>query len=318
MKKTIFTLAALSLAVAANATIFRVSNVAGSTAPYSSISAAHDAASEGDTIMVDGSSSSYGSISIKKRLVLIGPGYYLNANGIVSEATAAATARFVIEEVAAAGTVVMGFRLTDNLNNGIDLSVSKCVIKRNIFPGKGVCLRRGADNTVIHQNYFYQTGIDCMWGDGRINVQVTNNIFVMDGSSITSNKGLVDSYIAYNTIVSSNPDANTFYMVSNSTIEHNIMPNGKVGYNNIHTQNTNSYSDNYEGNLMDVTAISTDKDVQTAELEMSEGKYGAFAGDNPYVISGIPAAPVIQNLVMPTAVEKGKKMNVTIKVGIQR
>ena len=36
MKKTIFTLAALSLAVAANATIFRVSNVAGSTAPYSS------------------------------------------------------------------------------------------------------------------------------------------------------------------------------------------------------------------------------------------------------------------------------------------
>ena len=318
MRKTIFTLAALCIAMAANATILRVSNVTGSSAPYSSISAAHDAAGAGDTIMVDGSGSSYGTVEIKKRLVLIGPGFWLNANGIVSESAPEATARFVIKEEAE-GTVVMGFRLTDGINSGIDVSAGKCVFIRNYFAGKNLNLNAGANNTVIHQNYFNKAGIASWSGDyGRTNVQVTNNLFVMDGGAITGNKGLSGSYIAYNTIVTSKPDAATFYMVSNSTIEHNIMPNEKTNYNNIHTQDTNSYSDNYEGNLMDIEAVSTDKDIQAAELAMSEGKYGAFAGESPYVISGIPAAPVIQDLVMPTAVEKGKKMNVTIKVGIQR
>ena len=53
MKKTLLILAAACMAVAANAKILRVSNVSGSSAPYSTIEAAHEAANAGDTIMVD-------------------------------------------------------------------------------------------------------------------------------------------------------------------------------------------------------------------------------------------------------------------------
>ena len=43
--------------------------------------------------------------------------------------------------------------------------------------------------------------------------------------------------------------------------------------------------------------------------------YGAFAGDNPYVISGIPAGPIIEELTIPTSAEEGSSMEVAIKLG---
>ena len=52
-------------------------------------------------------------------------------------------------------------------------------------------------------------------------------------------------------------------------------------------------------------------------LNLSKGlAYGAFAGNDPYILSGVPAGPVVQDLIVPTTVEKGSKMNVTIKVGV--
>ena len=86
----------------------------------------------------------------------------------------------------------------------------------------------------------------------------------------------------------------------------------------MHIKDDNEWSDNYEmyNSFVD---FNTEKEIRdlnvTAEIVNT---YGAFAGDSPYVLSGIPSAPVIQDLVMPTTVEKGKKMNVTIKVGIQK
>ena len=109
MRKTIVTLVALCAAMTANATILRVSNVNGSTAPYSTIKAAHDAASEGDTIMVDGSETRYGLTEISKRVVLIGPGFWINDNGLVQESAPAAIAEFLIH-AGAAGTVIEGFK----------------------------------------------------------------------------------------------------------------------------------------------------------------------------------------------------------------
>ena len=78
MRKIIVAMVALCAAMTANATILRVSNVNGSTAPYSTIQAAHDAASAGDTIMVDGSNTVYEETEISKKLVLVGPGFWIN------------------------------------------------------------------------------------------------------------------------------------------------------------------------------------------------------------------------------------------------
>ena len=63
-----------------------------------------------------------------------------------------------------------------------------------------------------------------------------------------------------------------------------------------------------------------DKDYySTIELPANvTSTYGAFAGDSPYVLAGVPSGPVIQDLVVPTTVEMGSKMNVTIKIGMQK
>ncbi len=327
MKKKIVTLVVFCAAMAANATILRVSNVSGSTAPYSTIEAAHDAASPGDTIMVDGSPTGYGKITITKKLVLLGPGYLLLENGIVDEAAPSAQVGITLSEnktSTAAGSVVTGFTI---LGGGISVNVSNCIIKRNYFPGSNsnsaIDLR--ADNCVIHQNFFSNySNVLRTAGVGYYIVhpfQFTNNIVVKSHKIIS---GLANGYIAYNTFIPTEKkdNENEYYCwdnVANSTFEHNIMPTTFVRYGSTSLTNNNEYSDNYIGVFdVDLTTLTTDKAVMTVEKAMSENKYGAFAGDSPYVISGIPAAPVIENLIVPTSVEAGSKMSVTIKVGVQK
>lgn len=89
MKKTVFTLIALFVFVNAFSTIRRVNNnpgvvlnAAGPAFVYNNFEAAHAAASTTvvDTIYLEPSDINYGSISITKKIVLIGPGYFLDKN----------------------------------------------------------------------------------------------------------------------------------------------------------------------------------------------------------------------------------------------
>ena len=83
-KKIVFLAAICSLVVVAHATTLRVNNT-DSSAPYTDINDAVKAAVDGDTIMVEGSSVKYADAILDKRVVLVGPGYWLRDNGIVSE-----------------------------------------------------------------------------------------------------------------------------------------------------------------------------------------------------------------------------------------
>ena len=342
MKKTIFTLAALCMAVAANATILRVSNVEGSSAPYSDLQVAVDAANVGDTIMVDGSTVDYmtdsKAVEISKKLVIIGPGYWIAENGLAQEAFPAAKTKFVVH-TDAAGTVIEGFSSPD-ISSGVifQINADNCVIRRcYIHSGTNYGIRFGKDDwqdehattgAVICQNFFDNSVIQGHSSVLTSNVQVTNNIFVDKGKGEEDIESLTNSYIAYNTMIGEYPfdSWHNFAWVWSSTIEHNIIREQHVRYSSIADGDNNSWSDNYatvtipDSNGEAVhTTWKTDKDIRDAELALTGGKnYGAFAGGSPYVLSGIPAAPVIQDLVMPTTVEKGKKMNVTIKVGIQK
>ena len=89
MKKLLI-LSAVCMAMTAQATVLRVSNRTNSGAPYSSISEAISAAEEGDTIMVDGSNTSYSGVTLTKRVVLIGPGFLLSDNSLVAEGSPSA------------------------------------------------------------------------------------------------------------------------------------------------------------------------------------------------------------------------------------
>ena len=59
-----------------------VDNNDGAIAMYENITDAYDAALDGDTILVAGSTMNYGTVNCHKRLHFVGPGYFLATNGI--------------------------------------------------------------------------------------------------------------------------------------------------------------------------------------------------------------------------------------------
>jgi hypothetical protein len=303
MKKTLLFLAAISMAVAANAKILRVSNVTGSSAPYSTIEAAHDAASAGDTIMVDGSNTSYGDITITKRLVLIGPGFWLVNNGIIEEGSSTASLGTV--NIKSSQTVLKGLTITMAIQiRATNVVINRCHLSRITF-------FTGADNAVISQNYITRAISKDSYASVTNYHQITNNIitYIESNHNYSIVGGISNSNIAYNTF----RDATAKIGVTNSTIEHNLWKSF------VDHGSNNSVNNNGETEIISLQATNDFIDSDYYKLEIPEevtSQYGAFAGDSPYILSGVPSGPVIQDLVVPTTVEMGTKMNVTIKVGM--
>ena len=287
MKKKLYLLAALAfVGIAAHATVLRVNNVDAS-APYKNVNDAVKAAAEGDTIMVDGTSVDYDAATLNKRLVLIGPGYWLRENGIDTESAHAATINEV--NVQAEGCVVMGMNITAQVViNGAKTIVTRCRVAGNIS------MESNINNCVIHQNML-GGNVGSGYGHSYYH-QITNNIF-----GNISCQGVSESYIAYNTSFAHWGES--FWNSYNCKIEKNQFNDEAY----VKGDKDNTYSDNYwvgDG----YQDIQTDKDVRDSLLPQEAYDYGAFAGNAPYVVSGIPAGPMIEELTIPTSVEEGGTM----------
>lgn len=320
MKKILLILAVAGMATSGNATILRVSNVSGSTAPYETLEAAHEAANTGDTIMVDGSSTSYGEFKITKTITLIGPGYMFLTNNIAEEALQPARFDNIWIDKEAPGTVIEGVYVTDRLYTEAEKTIVKrCWVIDQHYTGGGLFFH--ARNCVAHQNIVSKIDSGAFYVDDY-NDQITNNII------LGSIQAIGGSYIAYNTFLvdysSIEPETLNlcFGDIINSTIENNIIPSmgiGTNGWNDIESNkfvNNHVYGPQTTGQLIPYSLYITDRQAMEVTQALTEAGYGAFAGDSPYVLSGIPSGPVIQDLIIPTTVEMGSKMNVTIKIGM--
>lgn len=299
MKKIMLILAVACMTTAANARILRVSNVSGSSAPYASIEAAHDAANAGDTIMVDASPTRYGNaytITLTKKVVLLGPGYWLVDNGVTEEG--ASDAFISTLTIKASETVVKGIKITSSLN----IQASKVVINRCHI--SDIDIVRACDNVVISQSYI----LNKISGGTSNYHQITNNLFV-NNTTYGHITGMNNCYIAYNTCRSANFQSNA----TNSTFEKNLWKAFEDNGSN------NSVKNNSETDIINTQATKDfiDKDYYALEIPADVVKtYGAFAGDSPYILSGVPSGPVIIGVDVPTTVEKGSKLNVTVKIGM--
>src|SRR6185437_14041951 len=170
--KTNFTLilALFLFSFSAFATSRTVSNDPNNPAQYSSLQAAINAASVGDTIYVEATyvtiqngqvqngASNYGSININKRLVLIGSGYnpnqdiaYVSNIGNISLDTVTASGSTL---TGASGSVISGFIIwgsigtTNNYTNtarASNITIQRCWITSTVY-------MYNTNNTVIQQN----------------------------------------------------------------------------------------------------------------------------------------------------------------------
>lgn len=294
MKRLAIMLCVAASAVCANAKILRVSNVNGSTAPYSSVAAALEAANEDDVIMVDASPDSYGDIEINKKVMLQGPGYWLIENGIHQEGFK--TAEFGIIDITAAGAKVSSVSA-----HKVNLKADGCVLTR-CMSNVGVGIASGVKGAVIHQNIV--GGIGGGTDPRPTNIQITNNIIQTEINNISA---LADSEIKYNTF----KYILSFWYVDGCVFENNLGVSG--------TDKDNSFVDNMEKNWYTGGDYSVRIDTDYKRLDATcSTAHGAFAGEDPYVISGIASGPYIEDITVPVSVEQGNDMKVTLKIGKSR
>lgn len=310
MKKFCLFIVLVTITLLANAKVLRVSNVSGSSAPYTNYSEAERDAVDGDTIMFEGSATPYcaerDTLRINKRVTIKGPGYFLVSNEISNENGAYAQIdriRMNVDGITISGVVVSEILICSNNN----------VITRNNVGS--LTFNYNVTKTIIHQNYIRGgCGLFTSYpkDDAIIPsyIQITNNIFTSSGRF-----QFIDyATIKNNTFTSSR--ANTFgsFCVSNTTFENNLgggfsfyEDDGCICLNNLQLDDVSPYA-----------GFSTDNDVYEIDINVNGGIYGAFAGEDPYVLSGVPAGPVIEDIELPASVAKGKELKVNVKIGISR
>ena len=319
MRKVILMCLVCFAAVIAQAKILRVSNVVGSSAPYTTYAEAEVDALDGDTIIFDGSATSYGDVVVKdKRLVLLGHGYLLAANDVSSLNDCDAI--FGNIEIRTEGSIVQGLKATNIYIRANNVVVTRCHANKILNGGGYEGYYSGVfSGIVIHQNFvtYNITGIAGSTSQYFSNSQITNNIVVCSQydaeliqamrNSVVQNNILINKY--YKDEIAATPMNLVECMVENNI----VFANDKVV-----TGSKNEISGNIVGaSGFEFTDLANDASILDDLKEYTAQGVGAGAGTDPYVISGIPAGPMIEDIDMPTTVEKGKSMEVVVKVKVK-
>ena len=134
------------------AKIWRVNNNGGVSADFTTLQAAHNGAASGDTLHLEGSPDSYGGLTSSKKLVIIGPGFYLGENPATQAVALPAYIGNITYNIGSEGSVIMGC----DLNGGtINVFASDIVIRRNKFAqrnGSSIDYYCGAINIYYQSN----------------------------------------------------------------------------------------------------------------------------------------------------------------------
>ncbi|HYC86944.1 MAG TPA: hypothetical protein VEB86_17045 [Chryseosolibacter sp.] len=343
-RRTLLTVLFVQIAlIAAAQNIKRVDANTANGAPYTSIQAAHDAATAGDTIHVVGAASGYAGATLTKRLVIIGPGYFLGENDDTQVNKSAARVTSAIRcSAGSSGTFIMGlhFDFTGSVIQ-IDGTVDNIVIKRNLLGGQVMLNYTNGinSNITIQQNYFSGNPVSNSYNYANNNVFLLNNYI---GGYI---EGLAGSYMQVTNNVINTSGTYAFYPsdpISGSLIKNNIIrvtggsPTSNVGVSN-----------DFRNNISNITAYDTTNNNQTgvdlatvfvadpvvvnptpystdSRWQLKPGSpalnagasgedCGMFGGLDPYVLSGLPPIPAIYELTAPSTATQSGGLNVTIK-----
>ena len=307
--------------------LHRVNNNTDFDADFITLPAAVAAASDNDTIYMEGSSINYDGATIDKPLTIIGPGYFLSEN---PETQAINTSATIDSELTFAsgseGSTIMGCEFESGTE--LTISVSDISVFRNIL--YQVEFNGASDNIVIIQNYVI----------GHINAGLGNITNTIISNNII--KGAIYAQSTSGPLVVSNNvcwTTNWTYPIDchNASIQNNILIND-IATIAVNTGNTISYnilaSDGTDANgnqyNIDMDLVFADFD---GALELStDGKWdlkagspaldagsgaedcGAFGGATPYVLSGVPNLPHIYEADVPASATSETGLQVSIKV----
>jgi hypothetical protein len=340
MKKFLLTILMLFIVAGITmADIYRVNNKLTKNVAakiYTNIQEAINAAITNDTIQIEGSQVEYDYATCSKKLIFMGPGYFLFENAGVSGNQKTAKVNYISLEEGSDGTIIMGLYnfktyiyadnitirrcyfnasysiyLSDNITN---LVVTECFIQGNIendtyysfycvFAGSYYC-----ENVVIANNIFLNT--DILFPVNSTGI-FANNVFKSVNYKVNIPSGFE---IKNNIFVNSSATNITLPTLPRANICNNISTSTHFGTANSNQANV------IEANIFLGSATgSPDGKYQLKQgspaIANGEGgiDIGAFGGPAPYVLSGVPAGPIITELNINTYSTSDSKIAIKIK-----
>lgn len=326
MKLFALPLLALFAPVVMNAAVHTVSNTPGSPAQYNSLQAAHDAASPGDTLMIQVSADVYGQLNMDRQLTLIGgghtnPGTETNISGIYLYP-------------GSDGSKFIGLYVANQLylNYGgpaSNMLVERCQVGTIYF---------GGDGLIIKHSYFG----NCYLGGGT-NVLITNNFINGGVSSSTYPSVLISNNVFANNNSSYGLSSMQFAVISNN-IFYGLAPsidgagvencafNNNISYgtvdDNLPPTGSNVGTGNLEGvdpqfvNVADflVDNVAYDYHLQAGSSGVNAGTdgtdIGLYGGGDPLLVpyDGVPRIPLITTFnLLNSSISEGGSINVQVE-----
>lgn len=284
------------------AKIWRVNNTAGVNANYTSAQTALNAATTlaGDTLHIEPSASSYGTLTVNKPIVIIGNGYFLTEDtGLQVNSTEVSQFSYISFEPGSSGSCIQGIS-TGNFY----LSTSNILMRRN-YISSYVYMYAGADNITLLDNFMVGISEQSSPFTG---LNLSNNILsgcIISLSSAVSNvtfenNTCINGYVQlYNAQINNNIFYNTSFTPYNSVYFNNIGSSTQFGTANGNQQNVTMVNNVF------VASGTTDSQYMLKAGSPAIGAgfggvdCGAFGGPNPYRLAGIPNVPTIYKLTVP-------------------
>jgi hypothetical protein len=298
-----------------DAKIWRVNNMPGVTANFTTAQAAHDGASAGDTIHLEPSVNSYGYVTTTKKLTWLSIGYFLTENpgnqfstayGSIMGINLNAGSDGSVVSVITAGTINIyapNVSVTRSVFNmlGIDVLAVNTIVSR-CFITNYVNIN---STDVIISNNIVGTGITMVnAGNSAI---ITNNVL---NYSIRNEQYFGPSNI-YNSVFQNNISVKGGIInFSNSQATYNMSPDASfpAGNNNfLNTNMANVFINPTGGRDLDYVLKPGSPAIGVGNGGID---LGAFNGAASYVLGLQPAIPAITALSAPSA-NNSSTINVT-------
>ncbi len=305
---------------------FRVNNTLTENAAakiYADLQSAHDAAYNGDTLMIEGSVTSYNGFTSTKRLCIKGPGFFLDENPGVSANKVPAVVSYVSFNEGSSGSIIMGIVFNSSVtvyDNNITFRRCWLQYSLSVF---------SAENFVITECFFPEAVWASFTANAVTNLIVSNNII---SCGITIAEGSTGVFLnnVLNTDIISIPTGfdmknNILFKAGTENVSLPALPDPDVSYNisigsHFGTLNHNKANASEESMFQGALSSSTDGkwQLKAGSPALGAGESGidcgAFGGPQPYILSGLPVGPVIYELNVSSYSTTDNKLPVTIKV----
>ncbi|MBP6431552.1 MAG: hypothetical protein KA319_07290 [Ferruginibacter sp.] len=320
---------ALFCTITAQAKIWRVNNNSGITADFTTLQAAHDAATSGDTIHLEPSIATYGNLTMTKKLAIFSIGQFNSNNpGYQQSPAQSFCGNITINNDGANGSLISVRTEGEITISGATVANISIINTAGMAPSMHWCFGvagainiSGADNCIISKSWSARISIS----SGANNTIISNNLIGNGLNVDATSSAIVSQNVIYAVAVDNNCLTPS---INNSTVTNNIFnkggtssfPNSTVSFNmssgtNLPTGNGNVnnvdmstvFVDNNGGFIDNVYQLKAGSPAIAAGISGED--LGAFGGTSPFVLAVQPSIPSIYKLQVP-ATPSGNSMNV--------